>query len=36
MRLEDGLEHDVVETPLLDLAVSLGLGHHCRRAAGPE
>ena len=31
MRLEDGLEHDLVETLLLDLAVSL----HCRRAAGP-
>ena len=36
MRLEDGREHDLVETLLLDLAVSLGLGYHCRRAAGPS
>ena len=35
-RPEDGLEHDLVETLLLDLAVSLGLGYHCRRAAGPS
>ena len=26
LRLEDGLEHDLVETLLLDLAVFLGLG----------
>ena len=36
MRLEGGLEHDLIETLLLDLAVSLGLGYHCRRAAGPS
>ena len=36
MRLEDGLDRDLVETLLLDLAVSLGLGCHCRRAAGPS
>ena len=34
MRLEDRLEHDLVGTLLLDLAVTLGLGYHCRRAAG--
>ena len=33
MRLESGLEHDFVETPLFDLAFPLGLGHYCRRAA---
>ena len=32
-RLEDGLEHHLVETLMLDLAVSLGLGYHCRRSA---
>ena len=36
MRLEDGLEHDRVETLLLDLVVSLGLGFHSRPAAGPS
>ena len=36
MRLEDGLENDLVETLPLDLAVPLGLGYHCRRAAGPS
>ena len=34
--VKDGLEHDLVETLLLDLAVPLGLGYHCRRAAGPS
>ena len=30
MRLENGLEHDLAESLLLDLAVSLGLGCDCR------
>ena len=36
MRLDDGLEHDLVETLRHDLAVPLGLGYSCRRAAGPS
>ena len=34
MRLQDGLEHDFVEALLFNLAVCLGFGHRCRRAAG--
>ena len=33
MRLENGLEHDLAENLLIDLAVLLGLGYHCRQAA---
>ena len=36
MRLENGLEHDLVENLLIDLAVLLGLGYHCRQAVDPS
>ena len=34
MRLEDGLEHDIVAALLIELAVCIELDHHCRRSAG--